>query len=145
MTTTAFVPRWLSVALLAAAASFGQNQTADYNTRAAQMSAAVRQEDQRHTTRLAMIQKESVDANTQFQNDLVNCAGDSSCIAAAHKRLDTRTRQIAIERNNEEATHAKNMIDIPLRYGFRDIYDTQGCTSGAGIPCKSPCQNASCK
>ena len=38
--------------------------------------------------------------------------------------------QIAIERNHEEAKEAKNMIDIPQRYGLRDIYDAKRGTTG---------------
>jgi hypothetical protein len=145
MMTSAFAPRLFTALFLAAAATaYGQNQGADdYNTRSAKMKAAVQQESQRHQARLAAIEKETVDAQTAFRNDLVNCAGNSGCVTAAHRRLDAKMRQIQIERNNEDATHAKNMIDIPQKFGFKDIYDTRGCPMGGGVPCKNPCQNES--
>jgi len=110
-----------SVAVLISAVNA---QTGDANSACAK---ALAQENQLLATNMAAIQKQYVDAEGQYNKDVIDCGGGqgaAACINAAQYRQNQRLKQIAKQKSDEITRHKKAIIDI----------QNGACSGGSSAP-----------
>jgi hypothetical protein len=89
-----------------------QNQQPAARQKGASLAEDRRQENLRHDRQMTEIFKQQVDVQTAHQNALAVCSNDTKCREDADKKYRQSMVQIQIARNNENATHEKNIADI---------------------------------
>lgn len=73
---------------------------------------ASKQESARYYDQETSIKQEEVQANIDYANDKLLCKGSLSCMMQAQRKFQKAQNNIRINRNNNNATHQKALIDI---------------------------------
>jgi hypothetical protein len=102
-------------------------QTGNTSASSSSCTKALAQENQQVATNMAAIQKQYVDADNQYNKDVIVCGGGqgaAACILAAQNRLTKTRQQIDKQKSDEITRHKKANIDI----------QNGVCSSGSSTP-----------